>query len=164
MTRRNAGIAAVLALFLAAAVGYRWWTSPERQIRAILDDVAAAFTFEAPESGLDALAGAAALQRHLAPEATVEMPGASISGRDQVVTAAARTRAAHQEMRLRFFDAVVRLDGEASADVEATAEVTTAAGGGERLVSVYRVEARVAAREGRWQVVDVRASSGGSQP
>ena len=157
MHRRNLRIAAVLALVVAAVAGYRWWVSPERQIRAILADVEAAFTHDAPGSGLDALTDVAALQKHLAEDVSIDAnDGMRIAGRQDVITAAARVRAASPARRLRFFDARIAFDNATAATVVATAEVTTRSDSGEDLVDVHRVTATVVKPERRWVVTNAR--------
>jgi hypothetical protein len=156
MSRRTLRIVAVLALAAAVAAAYRWWVSPERQIRAILDDVAAAFTHESRGSGLDALANVAALQRHLADNITVAAAdGTRIAGRQEVITAAARIRAAAPARRVRFFDPRISIDG-GRATLAVTAEVTTRADSGEDLVDVHQVRATLARPQGRWLVSEAR--------
>ena len=148
------------ALAAMAILGSRWWASPERQIRAILDDVAAAFTHEAPESGLTALGAVAALEDHLALDISIEVNGSPrISGRRDAITAAARLRAASPMMRVRFFDPRIAFAGDRSATVSATAEVTTRDASGEETVEVRQVTAGVAKPDDRWVVSSVRSAS-----
>ena len=157
MSRRHARIAAAFALLVGLIVGYRWWMNPERQIRAILNDVAAAFTHETPGSGLDALTDVAALQRHLADDVWVETADAvRISGRQEVITAAARVRARSRMRRLRFFDPRIDFANDASATVAVTAEVRTRDGSGDDLVDVHQVLAMLEKPEDRWLVSSVR--------
>ena len=52
MSPRNARIGALLAFLAVVPAAYWWWTRPQRQIRAIFDDVAAAPTYDRGESGL----------------------------------------------------------------------------------------------------------------
>ena len=158
MQRRNLRIAAVLALILAAGAGYRWWVSPERQIRAIFGDVEAAFTHDAPGSGLDALTDVAALQQHLAEDVSIQGAGGMrVDGRQDAITAAARIRAAAPARRLRFFDTRITFESDRAATVSATAEVTTRNEAGEDLVDVHQVSATVIRPEGRWIVSTARA-------
>lgn len=160
MTRRHAGIAAVVALLVAGGAFHRWWTGPERQIRAILDAVAAAMTHAEPDTGLQSLSAAAALQPHLALDVVVETPDTRIGGRHEVVAVAARVRAASPALRLRFFDPRVRLTGETSATLSATAEVITTNESGEDLVDVHQVVATVDKAGDRWVVSHARTMAG----
>jgi hypothetical protein len=156
MTARHAGMAAILALLLAGAAGW-WWTRPERQIRAILDDVAAALTHEGGESGLETLAAAAAIQEHLAENVSVDIgESRRIEGRDAVVTAVARRRAQTTPMRLRFLDPRITFTDDV-ASVAVTAEVTTGEAGAD-VVNVHQVAATIRQSNDRWVVASVRAS------
>ena len=160
MTRRHLQIGAALALLVAAGLGVRWCTSPERQIRAILDSVASAFTHDGTSSGLDALTAVAALQRHLALAVTIETAGgARIDGRQDVITAAARLRAASTPMRVRFFDPRIGLRGDDAATVVVTAEVTTRTASGQDAAEVHQVTAAVQKSEGRWVVSSAAANT-----
>lgn len=160
MSRRNLRIAAVLALLIALAAGYRWWSSPERQIRAILADVAAAFTHDGRDSGLEALAAAARLQPHLAEDVTLQAGTATaISGRDAAVTAAARIRSASGGMRVRFFDPRIAVTDEARASLSVTSEVTTRSDSGEDVVDVLQVTATLERTADRWVVTSARTAS-----
>ena len=147
----------VLLVAVAAAAGYRWWASPERQVRRILDDTAAALTHAAPDSGLEALTAAAALQPHLAPDITVTPGGDAvpIQGRQEVVAAAARYRAATPMLRVRFYDPVITLGGE-QGQVRATVEVTQRDAAGQDVVAVHAVAASVTRARDRWVVTSAR--------
>jgi len=156
MNPRKAGIAAVLAL-LAVGAACWWWIRPERQIQAILDDVAAAFTHQGAEGGLDALAAAAALQRHLASDISIEgLDSTRIEGRQEVITAAARVRARSPMMRVRFFDPRIAFASETSATVTVTTEVTARTESGEDLVDVHHVTATFHKPADRWVVSTAR--------
>jgi hypothetical protein len=157
MTARNAGMAAVLALLLAATAGW-WWTRPERQIHAILDDIAAALTHEGGDSGLQALAAAAAIEKHLAEDVAVDVGGErGIQGRDAVVTAAARLRSQTTAMRVRFLDPRITFADDAAASVTVTAEVTTGEAGAD-VVNVHQVTATIRQSNDRWVVASAHAS------
>lgn len=156
MTNRTVRTIGVLTLVAVGAAGWLWWSNPERQIRAILDDAAAALSAEPGEDSLDTLAAAAALQRHLAPDIVVTGPdGVPLIGRDTVVTAAARLRA--RQVRVRFFDPSITVNGD-GASVRAIAEVTTRPTTGDGAVEVYDVEGILRWSDGRWLVATARAS------
>ncbi len=151
-----------MVVIVLAGAAWTWWRSPERRIRALLDDVAAAFTHDEPGSGLEALAAAAALQRHLAPDVRIEPAGgAPITGRDAAVTAAARYRAAGAATRVRFFDPRIGVEGDSSASLTVTAEVTRRTASGEDLVDVHQVAATLISEDNRWQVSSARSVRGG---
>lgn len=152
MRRPTARIAAVLALLAVGAAAYRWWTSPTRQIHAILSGVAAALSHDEPDAGLQSLSAAAALQQHLAVDVSLETPQSRIAGRQEVIAAAARLRAARPTMRVRFFDPEIAFAGETSATVRVTAEVTTGNDSGEDVVDVHQVLATVEETNDRWVV------------
>jgi hypothetical protein len=159
VTLRKAGIGAVLALL--AAAGYWWWRRPERQIQAILDDVAEAFTHDGKDSGLESLAAVAALRPHLAPDVSFELPGsARIEGREAAITAAARVRARSQSVRVRFFDAETTFTDDASAEVVVTSEVATATESGQDLIDVHRLTATLHRIANRWVVSHARIRAG----
>lgn len=157
MTNRTVRTIGVLALIAVGAAGWVWFSNPERQIRAILDDVAAALSAEPGEDSLDTLAAAAALQRHLAPD--IVMTGASgepYAGRDAVVSAAARLRA--RSLRVRFFDPAITVNGDV-ASVRVTAEVTHRSGANEEQVEVHDVDATLMQSDGRWLVTTAQLSA-----
>lgn len=159
MPPRKAAIPAFLVLLAGAA--YWWWMRPERQIQAILDDVAVAFTHDAKDSGLQSLAAVAALRPHLADDVSFEGPGsARIEGREEVITAAARVRAGSQRRRVRFFDPEVTLTGDASATVTVTSEVATGTESGQDSLDVHRVTATLHRIANRWVVSNARIASG----
>jgi hypothetical protein len=160
MTLRKAGIAAGLALLAAAAASW-WWMRPERQIQAILDDVAAAFTHEVKDSGLEALAAVAALRPHLAPTVTIERPGAApIEGREGAITAGARVRAASARLRVRFFDPEMMFSGDSSATMIVTSQVATGTESGQDLIDIYRVTATLQRIANRWVVSNAHIAPG----
>jgi hypothetical protein len=144
-------------VILAAAAAYWWWMRPERQIQAILDDVAAAFTHEEKDSGLEALAAVAALRPHLAPAVTIEVPGsAPVEGREEAITAGARVRAASARLRVRFFDPEMTFTGDSSATVMVTSEVATGTESGQDLIDVHLVTATLHRIASRWVVSNAR--------
>ena len=158
MSRRTLMMAAAVALIAGVAAGYRWWASPDREIRAILDAVASAFTHERRDSGLDALTDVAALQVHLADDVSIEGgDGTRLSGRQEVITAAARVRAAAAARRVRFFDPEIVFDSATAATLSVTAEVTTRSDSGEDVVDVHQVVATVVKPQDRWLVSSARA-------
>jgi hypothetical protein len=159
MSRRNGRIGAILALLAAGALAWWWWTRPERQIRAILDDTAAALTSEAGESGMETLAAVAALEPHLADDISVHVGDtAAIDGREAVITAGARLRARQPTMRVRWLDPRITFADAGTATVAATAEAVVITPAGARRVDVYQVLGTVTRRAGRWVVSVARAS------
>ena len=159
MSPRNARIGALLAFLAVVAAACWWWTRPERQIRAILDDVAAALTDDRGESSLQALAAVAALEKHLAPLISVQTGDApSIEGRDAVITAGARWRARTPAMRVRFLDPRITFSDDRTATLVASAEALVWTGTGEQRVDRRRVTATITRAADRWVVSIARAS------
>src|SRR5688500_7518974 len=150
-------ILVVLAL-IAALMTYRWWNSPERQIGRILTVVAAAFNHDRPDTSLEALSAVAALQQHLAVDITINKDAASggVAGRQEAIAVAARLRAGTPMMYVQFFDTEIAMQGDSSAAVRATAQVTTRNQSDEDVVDVHQVSAVVQKRSNQWVVADVR--------
>jgi hypothetical protein len=160
MGPRTVGIGAILALLAAGATAYWWWARPERQIGAILDDVAGALTYEAGTSGLEPLAAVATLERHLADEVSVQAGGApTIEGRDAVISAGARLRARTPAMRVRFLDTRITFADDRTATPVATAEAAMTTVAGAQRLEVHQVLATVTRSADRWVVSNARASS-----
>jgi ketosteroid isomerase-like protein len=157
----------VLAVALVAVLfGYRWWTSPERQIHRLLGDVASALSHEQAEADLRAIAAVAALQRHLAPDVTLEAGalGPPLRGRQDVTAMAARVRASRPMMRVQFFDAVIERTGDSAADVRVTAQVTTRDEAGEEVADAHEVSMTLLQSDGRWLVARAEILTGGGPP
>ena len=155
--RTPARVIFVVLALVAAVMTYRWWNSPERQIGRILKVVTTAFNHDAPDAGLEALAAVAALQQHLAPDVSIASGAGSgaIAGREEVMAVAARVRAGTPMMLVQFFDADISLQGDSSAAVRATAQVTTRSQSGEDVVDVHQVSAVVEKRSNQWVVTMV---------
>ena len=164
MRRRSARIVLVVALVAASAAAYSWWARPERQIRALLRDVAAALSSDPGESSLATLAGVAALEAHLADDISIQAAdGVPIEGRDVAITAAARYRARNPVL-VRFLDPAIMFEGDDAATVVVTAEVSTRSATAEGGVEVYQVRATLRRSEGRWLVSTAHASAGAPRP
>lgn len=149
--------AIAVAILGAALVGYRWWQSPERLIRGILADTAAALTHTEPDTDLRALAAIAGLQHHLTADVIVDAGGRGpLRGRQDVLATAARLRASSPMLRVRFFDADIRIDGDAAAEAQATVEITSRDGAGEESAAAREVAATFVKQDGRWQVASAR--------
>jgi hypothetical protein len=155
--RTPARVALVVIAVAAAFAAYQWWTSPERQIRRILDAVAAAFTHDAAGTPIEAVAAVASLQQHLAPDVSVRSREAAvIEGRPEVLSLAARVRAVSPMMRVRFFDPDIVLEGQAAGRLTATAEVITLNEAGREVADAHQIDARVILLDGRWVVSEAR--------
>ena len=88
-------------------------------------------------------------------------PTAPEDRRDAAVSAGARLRASIPARRVRFFDPDIRLDGDASASLAVTAEVTVPASSGQDLVEVHQLTATLINQDGTWRVSAVAAERSG---
>lgn len=151
--------AALVAVALVAVVaGYRWWNSPERQINALLSDVATALSHENPETDLRALTAVASLQKHLTADVAIEMAGGStpIRGRQEVIATAARVRVSSSMMRVQFFDPEIAITGDASGTTRVTVQVTTRDASSQEVAAAYMVAMDLVLADGRWQIANAR--------
>lgn len=146
--------AIVIVLVAAAGAGYWWWNRPERQIQRLLDGLAEALSHDQPGEGLGAIAAVAGLQPYFAPDVVVQYGSpAPMTGRESVLAAAARVRAAVPALRVRFVD--VRIDvapGASRATVDCTVSASLTDRAGQERVDAREVKLEVARREGRWVV------------
>jgi hypothetical protein len=158
--RMPARVAVVLLVFAGAWTAYQWWTSPERQIRRILDAVVSALNHDQPESGLVGLGAVAALQQHLAADVSVDTgsPTGPVTGRQDVISLAARLRAGTPMLRIQFFDADISLHSDTAATLRATMQVTTRSESGDDIADVYQVSATLQKSAGQWVVTTARTS------
>jgi hypothetical protein len=151
----------VVALIVAGlVVGYRWWTSPERQIRRVLSGVAEGFSHDAPETGLGAVAAASALQQYFSADVTLESarPAALVKGRDSVLATAARLRSTVPSMRVEFVDVQIAVAADTrSADVDCTAMATVHDRAGQESVDAREVIITMQIVDGRWVITRARA-------
>jgi hypothetical protein len=150
----RARVAITVAVLIAAVIGYRWWTSPERVIRNTLNEAASALNHDQPASNLSAIAAVAVLNTYLAPDVSVEGGPASttVMGRQEIVATAARLRASTPMMRVQLFDQEIAFASATVATVHLTAQVTTRGGGGEDLADAHQVIVALVKSEGRWLV------------
>jgi len=147
-------VAVTVAVLIAAVVGYRWWTSPERVIRHTLNEAASALNHDQPASNLSAIAAVAVLNAYLAPDVSIEGGPAStpLVGRQEIVATAARLRASIPMMRVQLFDEEISFVTAAAATVHLTAQVTTRGGGGEDLADAHQLIVALVKLDGRWLV------------
>jgi hypothetical protein len=152
-----ARVAIVVAALVAVVAGYRWWNSPERQVKQLLSDVATALSHEGAETDLRALAAVAALQKYLTLDVSIDMRGGStpIRGRQDVIATATRVRASSPMMRVQFFDPEITITGD-SGTTRVTVQVTTRDGGGPEVAAAYAVAIDLVLAEGRWQIGSAR--------
>ena len=157
MLGRMPGRTILVVVGLAAAVAaYVWWTSPERQIRRVLADVAEALSHDRAETGLGDIAAVRLLQQHLAVDVSVSVGTATImNGRQDVVATAARIRATTPMLRVRFTDETINVDGD-TATADFTARITSRNQAGEEVVDDRVVNATFRKDQGRWVVASAR--------
>ena len=120
-------LVAIAAVVIASVVGYRWWSSPERQIRRVLATIAEDLSHDEPVTGLAAVAGAASLQQRFTNDVVIDAgpPFPPIEGRDATIAAAARLRVATPTLSVEFADASVTMDASgAQATVDCTVTAT----------------------------------------
>jgi ketosteroid isomerase-like protein len=155
--KRTALIVVVLG---AALAGYLYWASDERQIRRLLDGVAAAVTQEEGAGGVAGLAEVAGLTRYLAPDVTFE-PGApfrAITGAQDIVSTVGRLRAVMATVELTFSDIEVAVDG-GTASVRTTARLTLRDRDGAQSVETRNAQIALEERDAGWVITTARAES-----
>jgi ketosteroid isomerase-like protein len=155
--KRTAIIVVVLG---AALAGYLYWASDERQIRRLLDGVAAAVTQEEGAGGVAGLAEVAGLTRYLAPDVTFE-PGAPfrpIAGVQEIVSTVGRLRAVMATVELTFSDIEVAVDG-GTASVRTTARLTLRDRDGAQSVETRNAQITLEERDAGWVITTARAES-----
>ena len=151
-------VAILIAALVASGAGYRWWTSPERHVHRLLSDVASALSHESAETDLRAIAAAASLQAHLAPDVSIDVDGsaAHLRGRSDVISMAARLRASKQMMRVQFFDPDIQFSGASSGTTRVTVQVTTRDAADVEVADARVVSISLVKADGRWQVASAR--------
>ena len=151
-----------LAILVVVAVGgaYLWWSSPERQIRRVLSDIAEALSYDAPATALGAASSAASLQPYFAPDVTIEPgePYGRVKGRDAVLAAAARLRSRAAAFRVEFVDLQVSLAADKrSARIDCTATATVQDGPGQESMDAREIMMTMNTMDGRWVITWARA-------
>ena len=151
-------VALVAVALVAVVAGYRWWTSPERQINALLSDVATALSHESAETDLRALTAMASLQTHLTPDVSIDMAGGStpIRGRQEVIATATRVRVSSSMMRVQFFDPEIVITGDTSSTTRVTVQVTTRDASSQDVAAAYTAAMDLVVADGRWQIASAR--------
>jgi len=155
--KRTALIVVALGAVLA---GYLYWASDERQIRRLLDGVAAAVTQEEGAGGVVGLAEVAGLTRYLAPDVTFE-PGApfrAIDGAQDIVSTVGRLRAVMATVELTFSDIQVAVNGD-TASVRTTARLTLRDRGGAQSIETRDAQIALEERDTGWVITTARAES-----
>jgi len=149
----------VIVLALGAVIGaYLYWASDERQIRRLLDGVAAAVTQEEGTGGVAGLAEVAGLTRYLAPDVTFEPgpPFRAIVGAQEIVSTVGRVRAVMTTVELSFSDTEVAVDG-GRASVRTTARLTLRDRDGAESAETREAQIALEERETGWVITTARA-------
>lgn len=169
-TGRRAGVA--VALLIALAAGYYWWTKDERAIRNQLQSIAEALTVSPGEGDLARVTRVAMLRKALAPEIRVSIvppegaaPGlaqradAEIVGRDTILAMVSRWNPPPGGVDVSFEELTITIDIGA-ARVDGIARVASRPDpSGDRVVESLHLLLEFAKIDGVWLV-----ASAASQP
>lgn len=150
--------AVVIAALVVVVLGYRWCASPERHVHRLLADVASALSHEDAETDLRAIAAVASLQSHLTPDISIDVDSSSTSlrGRPDVLSLAARFRAARPTVRVQFFDPEIQFSSDSSGTTRVTVQVTTRDSEGDEVADARVVSMALVKADGRWQIASAR--------
>jgi hypothetical protein len=160
MKRRALLTVVVLA---AASAGYCYWSSDERQIRRLLDNVAAAVSQDERQSGVGSLAEITSLTNYLAADVAIDATPpatATIAGASEVVSTVGRLRTLFPVMQLSIVDVEVGVALDGAATAHAAATLTMRNREGEEAVETRTVVISLVKREGRWVIGAVKAVRG----
>lgn len=145
----------VVVIVAAGVAAYRWWNSPEHQIRRALDGISSRLSHDEPVTGLAAVAAAAGLQEHFSREVVIEpgRPFQPLAGRDAVVAAAARLVTATPAARVEFVDLRITIGADGgAARVGGSVVATFHDRAGQRTVDTRELTMTLRRIEGRWVV------------
>jgi hypothetical protein len=166
VTRRRWGpTLAFLAVVLAIAAGYFWWTRDERAIRSRLSDVGRSLTVAPNEPELARVTRIAALRNALAPDIRVWPPATlagapappQIVGRDTVLALAARWVPPPGGLGVSFSDVDVRINGDGTtAAVSCTATIATGGASEPPTAEAHALTIGFSHIDGEWVVTSVR--------
>ena len=152
----TARVLLALALLAACVLGYRYWASDERQIGRLLDNVADAVSQAEGEAGVTGLAEVAGLTNYLTADVTIEatLPAraAAIRGAQDVVATVGRFRAVFPVVTLSFDDAMISVDSDSTATVQAIARTEMRDKDGAREAQGWQVVLSLARRGGNWVI------------
>lgn len=151
--------AILVAVVLGAAVGgYLYWSSDERQIRRLLDDVAEAVSQDDQSAGMMGLAEVAGLSRYLAADVTL-IPGEPfppITGAPEVVSTVGRLRAIMATVLLNLSNVQVTVDGRV-ASVSAAVRLTLRNVEGDERIEAREAVVTLEKRDAGWLITMARA-------
>jgi hypothetical protein len=159
VTTRVLSAAAVLA---AVVAGYLYWSSDERRIARLLDDVVEAVSQGEGESGVAGLAEITSLTPHLAPEVEIDVsppPSAVLRGAQEVVSMVGRLRAVFPVVQLTLPEPTIAVADDRTAQVTGTATLVMRDKAGGEAVEARQVVISLQERDGRWVIVYVSTSS-----
>jgi len=146
----------VILALLACGLGYWYWSSDERQIRRLVDDVAEAVSQAEGEGGVAGLAEVAGLTNYLTVDVTIEatLPtrAAALRGAQDVVSTVGRFRAVFPVVTLSFEDVMISVDSDSTATARAIARTEMRDKDGAREAEVWHVVLSFERRDGRWVI------------
>ena len=151
-----------VALVAAVAAGYLYWTSDERRIARLLDDVADAVSQGEGESGVAGLAEITSLTPHLAPDIEIDVsppPSAVLRGAQDVVSMVGRLRAVFPVVQLTLADPRISVAADRTAEVTGAATLVMRDKDGAEAVEARQVRISLVERDGRWVIAYVSTSS-----
>ena len=150
-----------VGLIAGGLLGYRYWASDERQIGRLLDNLADAVSQAEGEAGVTGLAEVAGLNNYLTADVTIEatLPtrAAAIRGAQEVVATVGRFRAVFPVVTLSFDDAMISVDSESTATVQAIARTEMRDKGGNSQADQWQVVLSLERRDGRWVIARATA-------
>jgi hypothetical protein len=152
----------VVAVLAAVVAGYLYWTSDERRIVRLLDDVADAVSQREGESGVAGLAEITGLTPHLAPEVEIHVsppPSAVLRGAQDVVSMVGRLRALFPVVQLTLAEPQISVAADRTAQVTAAATLVMRDKDGAEAVETRQVVISLEERDGRWVIAYVSTSS-----
>ena len=154
-------LAAVGVAVIAVSV-YLYWSSDERRIARLLDDVVEAVSQTEGESGVASLAEITSLTPNLAKEIAVDVTppeSGQLRGAQDVVSMVGRLRAAFPIVQLTLIGPQVTVAADRTAQVTGSATLLMRDKAGEESVETRAVTISLQERDGRWVIVYVSASS-----
>jgi hypothetical protein len=164
MTRRGHSGTAVAGVLLAALVSgllYRYWPSPDRDIRRHLSNLSEALSLSTTEGEAASLIRFAVMREYFAEDVRVSFDDEHILSRDAVIDRVRRWPPPPGGLAVELVDVRVTLSADrSSAAVELTAKVSTS-GDAQRgsTLDVRRVHIAMGRRGGDWVIFSAQAVS-----
>ena len=154
-------LAAVGVVVIALSV-YLYWSSDERRIARLLDDVVDAVSQTEGEAGVAALAEITSLTPHLATEVAVDVTppeSGQLRGAQDVVSMVGRLRAVFPIVQLTLIAPQITVAADRTAEVTGSATLSMRDKAGEEAVETRQIKISLQERDGRWVIVYISASS-----